>query len=150
VSASTAGAVKARIESLGLSLAAYRDGAPIQPDGSVKASSYPFAVVHEGVALEWERHGDTGDPNAHDAVSELVQVDVYQLARRLVAGGSQNVENYALPEQIVNGLRSATSLTVRGNRVYGVLALSARRWPITDNVVRHTVDVTIRRDTGRA
>lgn len=148
MSASTAGAIKARIEALGLGVSAYRDGAPIDAAGSITAA-FPYVVIHEGIGIAWERHGDTTDPAAHDAVTELVQVDVFQAARKLTAGSSQNVESYTLPEAVMNGLRKSTGMTIRNNRVYGVLAVSARRWPIVDNVVRHTIDVTLRRDTGR-
>lgn len=149
MSATTAGAVKARIESLGLSVTGYRDGAPTNDADEITAP-YPHFVVHDGIAIDLDRHGDTADPAAHDGVTELVQVDVYQHARRLIGGSqSTNVESYTLAEAIMLGLSKATSMTIRGNRVYGVLATRARRWPIKDNVVRHTIDVTIRRDAGK-
>lgn len=150
MSASTAGAIKARIEALGLGLTAYRDGAPTNAAGEL-AVPYPFAVIHDGIGTEWEKHGDTGDPNADEAVTELVQVDLYERARTLTGGGKSTVsEQYALPEAIVNGLRSSTQLSVRGNRVFGVQSTRARRWPVADNIVRHTIDVTVRRQSGRA
>ncbi len=150
MSAVTGSALKARIESLGLGVTVYRDGAPVNDAGKI-AAAYPHVVVHDGIGEDFELHGDTTDPAAHDGVIELVQVDVYQLARRLTGGQqSVNVESYTLPEDVANGLRRSAGLSVRGNRVYGVIVTRVRRWPIADNVVRHTMDVTVRRDTGKA
>jgi hypothetical protein len=148
--ASTATAVKLYVESLGLSLVAYRDGAPTNDAGQVTAA-YPHVVVQEGIAYDHQLHGDYGDPNAAEAVTELVQVDLYQLARKLVGASSQDVESYTLPDALRRALHGAklgelgSGSTSR--RVYGVTLRDGRRWPIADNVVRHTFTIAVERQT---
>lgn len=148
MSASTATAFKALIEAGGLSLTAYRDGAPTNDDGTIRAP-YPHCVVQEGIGYALEQHGDFGDPNADDAITELVQVDLYQRARTLTAGAatSVNAESYTLPDQLRKLLHGAQLNPIGTRRVYGVRVTDGRRWPIADNVVRHTFTCAVMRAT---
>jgi hypothetical protein len=153
VSASTAGAIKAYIESLGLSLSAYRDGAPTDDAGRITAA-YPHVVIQEGIAYgdNPQGDGDFGDHTQPTTEVELVQVDLYQHARALTGGipGSQNVESYDLPGQLRAALRGAKLGLVGSQRVYGVTTRGGRRWPIADNVVRHTIDLEVNRTLDRS
>lgn len=143
MSATTAGSVKAYVESLGLGLSAYRDGAPTN-DAQEIIAPFPHVVVQEGIGYAYEQHGDYGDPNADKAETELVQVDLYQLARKLLAdGGSQNVESYTLPGALRAKLHGAKLGPIGSQRVYGVRVTDGRRWPIADNIVRHTFTLAI-------
>jgi hypothetical protein len=147
--ASTATAVKNHVETLGLGLAAYRDGAPTNDSGEITAA-FPHVVIQEGIGYATMQHGDFGDPNADDAMIELVQVDLFQHARVLTPGGvtqSVNVESYTLPEALRRGLHGAQLGAVGDRRVYGVRVTDGRRWPIADNIVRHTFTVAISRRT---
>ena len=139
MSASTAGAVKAHIESLGLRMPVFRDGAGDRTDP-------PYVTVQEGIGYDTEAHGDTGDPDADMGVAELVQVDVYLPARRRTATGlTANAESYTVPDRVHRGLHGATIGPVGGARVYGCLVQSRLRWPIADNVARHTFTVRVKR-----
>lgn len=148
MAATTAGSVKAYVEGLGLSLSAYRDGAPTDADGTITAA-YPHVVVQEGIGLEVDDSGDFGDQSGPAYVTELVQVDLYMRARTLGgASGSTNAESYTLPGQLRKRLHGAKLPAVGLNRVYGCRVVGGRRWPIADNIVRHTVDLQVRRAEG--
>jgi hypothetical protein len=151
MAATTAGAVKALVESLGLSVTAYRDGAPTDADGNVDAP-FPHVVIQEGMAYDQDQAGDFGDPAAIQQVTELVQVDLFQLARKLVGGvpGSVNAEDYLLPGKLRAGLHGARLAPIGLQRVAGVIVQGGRRWPIADNIVRHTIDVLVRRELNRS
>lgn len=150
MAATTAGAVKAYVESLGLSIAAYRDGAPTNDDGTV-AAPYPHLVIQEGIGYSPDRSGDFGDQAAVRTVTELVQCDLYQLARTLTAAtpGSANAENYTLHGALVKRLHGARLGAIGLQHVDGCRVVGGRRWPIADNVVRHTIDLEIRRELNR-
>jgi hypothetical protein len=150
MAASTAGAVKAYVEAQGLGVAAYRDGAPTNDDGTVSAA-YPHLVIQEGIAYSPNADGDFGDQSAVRTVTELVQCDLYQLARTLIAGqpGSANAEAYPLHGDVVAALHGAKLGAIGDQRVHGCLVRSGRRWPIADNIVRHTIDLEIRRELNR-
>lgn len=158
MAASTAGAVKAYVEGLGLSLPAYRDGAPTkqvtQPDGTVVTvitAPYPHLVIQEGIGYSPDRSGDYGDQSAVHTVTELVQCDLYQLARARTdaAPGSVNTESYPLHGALVSKLHGARLVPVGTQHVDGCRVVGGRRWPIADNVVRHTIDLEIRRELNR-
>lgn len=149
MAATTAGAIKAYVEGLGLSLSAYRDGAPTNADGTLD-TAYPFVVIQEGIAYDQRQAGDFGDTTAIQIVDELVQVDLFQEARRLSAGGSVNVELYTLPGQLRAALHGARIGPIGVQRVSGVVARGGRRWPIADNIVRHTIDLAVTRELNRS
>lgn len=151
MSATLAGAYKAYLESLGTSVPWYRDGAPRNAEGKLD-TTWPYGVVTEGVGYAAEQHGDTDDDDAHNGTSELVQLDLYQLARGMPdsTGRAPVLERYDLPSIIDAALRSRHALDVHApHHVFGVRVQGGQRWPISDNIVRHTWTVTVRRDTDR-
>lgn len=151
MSATTAGAYKAYLEGLGFGVSVYRDGAPRDRGGELD-TSWPFAVITEGVGYDAERHGDTDDPDAHNGTIELVQVDLYQKARSMpdASGTTTVLERYDLPSNLDNALRSARGLRPHApHHVYGVSVQGGQRWPISENIVRHTWTVRVSRDTRR-
>jgi hypothetical protein len=147
--ATVSAAVKARLESQGLSLAVYRGGAPAN-------ASYPHVVVHEGIGTVElaEASGDLGDPATEVTVREELQVDLYQLARTVstTQGRVRNAEDYTLLDRIATGLRGARLGAI------GVVSTGAvvsrigtrRRWPIKDNVVRATLSIFVDRPVQRS
>lgn len=145
MAATTAGAFKAYIESLRLGLAVYRDGAPVNPEGVVR-TSYPYAVVQEGIGIVDVLDGDMGDPDAEHDVTELVQIDLYQLAREQIdAQRTRVVEDYALPRKLRAALRGRGVAPYAPVHVYGHTVDSEQRWLVSDNIVRHTWTVRVRR-----
>lgn len=152
MSATTAGAMKAYLEAQGRGVPWFRDGAPRDADGAL-LTTYPFGVVQEGIGYDAEQHGDTDDLDAHDGTRELVQLDLYQLARGPVGanGRAPVVERYDLPPLIERDLRHAARglQTHAPFRVYGATLQGGQRWPISGNVVRHTWTLLLRRDTER-
>lgn len=148
--ATMGGAFKGYLESLGLGVPVYRDGAPRDQAGAL-TTSWPFIVVQEGIAFDSERHGDDDD-QAHLGTVELVQVDLWQRAREQIAGTTRTrvVEQYDLPEQIEAALRNRAGLAPHAPwRVYGVTLFSGQRYPIADNELRHSWTIRVRRDTER-
>jgi hypothetical protein len=145
VSGSLAGAVKAHIESLGLGLTVFRDGAPAS-QGS------PYVTIQEGIGTAPELHGDFGDSGAHQGEREMIQIDLYQQARKTsgaAPGRTLNVEDYDLPGKLrraLTGTLGGRSYGTPTRRIYGSRVASGQRFPIADNIVRHTFTVEIRRD----
>lgn len=154
MSATMGGAVKAWVESAGLGLAAYRDGAPNDgADPPVITAPLPCVVVQEGIGYAQELHGDTQDPDAHHGTTELVQVDLLEPARvpDPAAGGRTRAgENYPLPDQLTAVfLGPVSALQAHAPwRVYGV-SVSRVRLPAAANIIRHSWTLTVRRDTAR-
>lgn len=149
MAATVSAAVKARLESLGLSLAVYRGGAPDN-------AAFPHAVVHEGIGdiPLTVASGDYGDPATEVMTQEEVQLDLYQRSRRLssVQGRTQNAEDYTLMDRIVGGLRGANLGaigTATGPAVVSRIG-TRRRWPVKDNVARATLAVFIDRPLQRS
>lgn len=145
MAASMGGAWKAYLESLGTGVPWFRDGKPVDRDED------RWGVVQEGVGYAHELHGDDADPGAHVGVSEVVQLDLWQKARGPVAGGRAPVlEDYALPDVLDAAIRLPQRLqTFAPWRVYGVTGVTRQRWPISNNLLRTTWSVTVRRDSGR-
>lgn len=145
MAATTAGAFKAWLESLGLGIPVYRDGKP-------KSSGvWKYLTVQEGIAIVDDQSGDFGDATSGAApttVIEDVQLDLYDLARELVNGqpGTRNLEDYALPTTLHRLLRGNGLAPYAPTLVYGHRPISRVRWPITDNTVRHTWTVRVHRE----
>jgi hypothetical protein len=144
VSASLAGAIKAHLEARKMGLPWFRDGAP-------KNQPLPFGTIQEGIALAPERHGDHADPGGHQGDTELVQLDIYQPARKAdgaAPGRTVNAEDYDLPGLVrrVITLLGGTAFGTPPRRIYGATVVSGQRWPISDNTVRHTLTINVRRD----
>jgi hypothetical protein len=149
MAATVSGAIKAKLEGLGLGVPVYRDGAPVAHG---KPAEPPYVTVQEGIGYAPERHGDFGSTGAHQGEQEQVQVDVWQYARVPAAtvGQAANAESYTLPGAIRRALHGAKLGSIGSGadlrRIYGVSVVSGQRWPISDNIVRHTFTVTVRRD----
>lgn len=141
MAATTSGALKAYLESLGMGLQWYRDGAP-------KGTKMPYGVITEDIGSTEEAFGDFGDPNADVPVQELVQLDLYELARSgPSAGGATPVaESYTARDTISRRLRGVRLPAIAGRRVYGVKVQTRQRFPITDNVVRTSWTLLVWRD----
>lgn len=145
MAATVAGAVKALLESIGLGVPVFRDGAP-------EGTLHPLIVVQDGIGLVPEPHGDLSDPNAHQGDTEQIQIDIYQDARlmdpahagRTLPGESRDLHlkvRRALPRL------ARTSFGTPPVRIYGCSVVAGRRWAISDGVVRHTLTANVRRDT---
>lgn len=141
MSRTTAGAIKARIETLGLGIPVFRDGT--DPAHQLKA---PYVTIQEGIGFDTDHHGDVGDPTADVGLSELVQVDIYLPARVLAGAGLTSVaESSTIPDRVHRGLHGAQLASVGTARVYGCLVESRLRWPIADNLSRHTLTIRVKR-----
>ena len=136
MAASTAGALKAYIEALGLSLSVFRGKKPTGHDLDrwVEVTE-DVSTVPEGVFNAFD------DPDGH--VSELVGVDLYQ--RRINPVTGANVESYTRPDALMKALNGARLATAPTN-VSGVTVVSRNRVPDPDtNIVHHALTVQVRR-----
>ena len=140
MSARTATAVKAHLEGLGLGIPWYADRAP-------PGKTPPFGVVVElpqgGVP---DGHGDFGDPDADEALTELAQVDVVQ---RIRDSAGRLADDPALPDLVAQGLRGARLPTAPWH-VYGVhLDIVGPRQEISPNVAQTSITIRVRRALRR-
>lgn len=139
--ATSSGALKAIIEAAGLGVAAYRDAIP-------EDHATPVVTIDENVATSQERHGDTGDPDGHAGESEQLFVHLWEEWR--TATGKAG-ERYELVAGLKRALRTAPPFAYgpedSPRRVYGLrIDGHVRLVEDTDNVVHHTITVTMRRD----
>lgn len=133
MAASTAGALKAYLEGKQLGLPWYRDRPP-------KDQAYPFGTITEEVSLTVVQRAD--------AAAELVQVDLWQLAR-WPAGHAQAgkvAEDSALVRALQGALRRA-SLSATPTLTYqATLEGSVRLTEPADNLVHHALTVRVNRE----
>lgn len=101
MSATTAGALKALLESGGFGIPFYRDRAP-------KDQGLPFGVITEAIAVTPAKMGDLGDPAADLFVDEMVQVSIYETWR---GPDGRVTENYMLASGVFRLLRGARLTT---------------------------------------
>jgi hypothetical protein len=140
MAATTSGAIKARIESLGLNVPVFRDGPR-------EGQACPFVVVTEAVStgLDRKANGDYGDPNAGLAIVETVTVDLVQNARtKATASTAPNAERYGLAETIAHQLHGRP-LPAHPAKVTAVRVIDLDRFEIKDNRVRSSITVEIHR-----
>lgn len=140
MAATTSGAIKAYVETLGLSLPVFRDGP--RP-----GQAPPYAVVTEAqsIGLSLSGNGDYGDPDAPVLVVEVATVDVIQHARvKSGAATARNVERYGLVETLARRLHGCT-LPAHPAPVTAVRVQAIDRFPIADNLVRSSIAVAITR-----
>jgi hypothetical protein len=136
MAATTAAAVKAYLEGLGLGVPVFRDEAPAK-------QSLPYITVREDVANVPDLDGDQGDPDAEHTTAETVQVDLWQTWRNPQTAAV--VESYTLPKQIQRALRGA-HLDVSPTHTYGVVLTSTvRLLERASNVVHHASTAVVRR-----
>lgn len=140
MAATTSGAIKARIESLGIHVPVFRDGP--RPE-----QAPPFIVVTEALStgIDFRANGDFGDPAAAINIVETVTVDLVQNARLKTGGTAKNVERYGLAEAIAHALH-AHPLPAHPAKVTAVRVTDLDRFEIKDNRVRHSITVTIHRE----
>lgn len=113
IAASTSGAVKALIETLGLSLSAYRDRPP-------EDTAKPYVTIQEGIAITPDLSGDNGQ---NPTVRETVQVSLWQASR---SAANLVTESYTLADSLYLGLHGAR-LSAAPKRVYGCKVRSSVR-----------------------
>lgn len=136
MAASTAGALKAYLEGLGLGVSVFRDEAPA-------GQKLPYITVREEIANVPDRDGDYGDATVEHTTAETVQIDVWQTWRNPTTGAV--VESYTLPKQVQRALRDAR-LDATPTRTYGVvLTGTVRLLERADNVVHHASTAVVRR-----
>lgn len=135
MAASSAGAIKAYIESLGLGVPAYRDDRPEGQEVPYIAISEDISTVPDG---GWNAHDD---PEGH--VTELVQVDYYQRRRNPVTGVV--AESYTVPDALMKALHGCrlpgAPKAVSGCLVVGRVRLLERE----NNIVHTALTVEVRR-----
>ncbi|MET9098299.1 hypothetical protein [Streptomyces antibioticus] len=144
MAATTAGAIKARIESLAF-------GVPVFRDGPRPEQGLPYIVVQEGIpaSLDLRANGDFGDPDAPISIRETVVIDLVQHARVKTGATTTRVtERYGLAEAIARSLHGCT-LPAHPAKVTAVLVGDIDRIPIKDNQVRHSITVTVLRELLR-
>ncbi|MDX3074620.1 hypothetical protein [Streptomyces sp. MI02-7b] len=140
MAATTGGAIKAYLESLG-------SGVPVFRDGPRQDQAPPFAVVTEAesIGLTPTGNGDYGDPNATLQITEIATVDLVETARiKTGAATARSAERYGLAESFAHALNHAT-LPAHPARVTAVRVTGMQRFPIVDNRVRSSITVEIKR-----
>jgi hypothetical protein len=140
VAASTAGAVKAYAETLGLGIPFFRDQAP-------EGEAYPYGTIREQISLVPEAaFSQYDDDDGH--VLELVQVDLWQRKKNPATG--ERLEDFTLADRLVAGLRGA-QLPDAPYPVAGVEVVGAPRVPDPDpNLVHHAITITVHRTLARS
>lgn len=135
MAASTAGALKAYIEGLGLGVPAYRDDRPKGQEVPFIQISEDISTVPDGVFNAYD------DPEGH--VSELVQVDYFQRRRHPTTGAT--VESNTIPDALMKALNGC-QLPAAPKHVSGVQVVSRNRLVERENnVVHHAFTVQVRR-----
>lgn len=138
MAATTAGALKAFLETQGLGVTVFRDRAR-------EDQAYPYLTVAEGIAVTPEDTFNAYDDDDGHVV-EVAQVDVWQTWRnddRTVA------ESYTLADAVALALHGAV-LTASPHFVGAVSVSSVTRLlEVEENVVHHAVTVEVRRTLAR-
>lgn len=140
IAASNAGALKAYIEGLGLSLSAYRRRVP---DGTAR----PYVRISERISVVPEAADNAYWDESESLVSEQVQVDLFQSEKN--SDGSL-AESYTLPDALARALHGAQLASSGGGapptRVFGVrLVQGPLELPDEENVVRHVITLELHR-----
>lgn len=140
MAATTSGALKVRLESLGTSVPFFRDGP--RP-----GQEPPFGVITEAVGISMDRagNGDFGDPAAELHIVETATVDIVQGARaKTGAATAKNTERYGLAELFAHALHGH-GLPAHPAKVTAVRVTDIDRFPIEDNRTRTSITVAIHR-----
>lgn len=136
MAASTAGALKAYIETLGLGIAVFRDR--VGQDATL-----PYSRIQEAITMTPRQSGDFGDTNRDALVTEEAQVDLWQQHRNPTTNAV--TEDYTLQDTLAHKLHGAR-LTAAPKRVYGVRVLGVNRGVDSDaNTVHHQITVALDR-----
>lgn len=131
MSATTAGALKALIESLGLSLSAYRDQAPA-------GTTRPYVTIIEELAMT----ADPSEDGKAGTVVEMTQVDLWQDWHNQTTGAI--AENYSLAPSLRRGIDGARLAVIGSSLVYTALVRHSLRLVEPDeNLVHHALTVEV-------
>jgi hypothetical protein len=156
MAATVAGALKAWLETQGLSTPVFRRHAPQRdPNDPSGQSPYPlpYITITEGITAVIETHEDGGVANGGaTAVSEELQVDLWMYENDPAASDSGRTENYSLTYALARALDGAPLGTfgTPAVRIYGCVLKDGPR-ELGDNadpnLIRKMYSVEIRRYT---
>jgi len=133
----TATAIKQVIESGGLGLAAYRDGAP-------EDASLPYVVVTDSISVTPELGGDAAES---DTEREQVQVDLWETYIDRAANPPSLAEIPSRADDLVR-LLHGHALDQAPRKSYGMRVVGrTRHRDVEANTVRNIITVMIRRQT---
>ena len=143
MAATTEGAIKARLESLGA-------GVPFFRVGPRPGQAAPYGVIQrEDIRLNGAANGDFGDPDADLSVVEIITVDLIQPARTKVNTRlTKNAERYGLAEVLATALHGC-QLPDAPSKVYGVRVQDIDRFPVANNELRESITVEVHRHLRR-
>ncbi|MFE0329071.1 hypothetical protein ACFW08_20260 [Streptomyces sp. NPDC058960] len=143
MAATTEGAIKARLESLG-------SGVPFFREGPREGQAPPYGVVQrETIRPNLVAAGDFGDPDADVAVVEVLTVDIIQPARAKTSTRvARNAERYGLAETFAAALHGCT-LPAAPSPVTAVRVQGIDRFPVADNRIRESITVEVHRKLRR-
>lgn len=133
MAATTAGALKALIESLGLSLSAYRDEAPA-------GTARPYVTIIEEIALI----ADSSEDGKAGTAVETAQVDLWQNWHNPTTGAV--AESYTLAPALKRGIDGARLALIGTSVAYTALVRhSLRMVEVDENLVHHALTVEVYR-----
>lgn len=133
MAATTAGALKAFIEGLGLSLSAYRDEAPA-------GTTRPYVTILE----EFPLVADPSEDGVAATVVETAQVDLWQDWHDPTTGG--RAESYTLAPALRRGLDGARIGVIGTALAYTALVRHVMRMvEPAENLVHHALTVEVHR-----
>lgn len=125
--------MKALIESLGLSLSAYRDEAPA-------GTARPYVTITEELMMV----GDPSEDGATASVVETAQVDLWQDWHNLTTGAM--AESYALAPALRRGIDGARMALIGTSLPYTALVRhSLRMLEPEENIIHHALTVEVYR-----
>lgn len=139
MSATTAGALKAFLETQSLGVSIHRDRPPA-------STAEPFITISEAISVTPEpAFNQHDDPDGH--VSELAQVDIWQKWR---TDTNTIGENYTLVDAVCLALRGVR-LSTAPTHVSGISVLNRVRLVEQDtNIVHDAITVRVRRVLRRS
>lgn len=139
MAATTEGAIKAFLEGLGSGVPAFRDGPR-------EGQAPPFWVIEQqDVQVNPVPAGDFGDPNAEISVTEILTVDLIELARiKTGPKTTKNAQRYGLAEVTARALHGCR-LPAAPGPITAVRFRDIDRFPIVDNRIRSSITVEVHR-----
>jgi hypothetical protein len=133
MAATTAGALKALIESLGLGISAYRDEAPA-------GTARPYCTIIEELVMV----ADASEDGKAGTVAETCQVDLWQDWHDMTTGGVK--ESYTLAPAVRRGIDGARIAAIGTAVPYIALVRhSLRLLEPDENLVHTALTVEVRR-----
>jgi hypothetical protein len=133
LSATTAGALKALIESLGLSLSAYRDEA-------TAGTARPYVTILEELAMT----ADPSEDGKAGTVVEMIQIDLWQDWHNQTTGDI--AENYTLAPALRRGIDGVRLALIGTSVTYIALVRHSLRMVEPDeNLIHNALTVEVYR-----